>query len=463
MPVYAQAPQFQTPDFAGAFIKGITAGQNLFQQKERLSMEKSRMLMEQAREERAMDLHMKQMETQDLQLNAQKAALDQNRLSFNKAMKEDEAITGAMGQFEEEMDAFKDGINSDFGKLEPYEFAIFDPEEIGKYSIKRRNALKDYFQRMQIIQAKYPGLANHPVHGVRYNQLMGEVQDKLVPISQLALADETTELNQYQLAATTIINSDATPALKAQQMNILTAKMGHLGTSSNPGVVQRYDGFRKEFDAQVTRLREQDHELNVAEGKNRMEVQVTADKEFAKSHNDYVTTERPRVLTGIRNLQEVVSQLKTGGVKTGPFTGLLPDVAKLNTNQARDKVWAVVQTSLKAILGGQFTEKEAEALLNRTFDENQTAENNADRVQRFLDGLIAKAQEMDRMHEYFETRQTLRGYTPSVNVDDIITGKSTPGGGQPKPTVVATTDDVAAALGGDVNPNDTTDFSIFDE
>ena len=105
-------------------------------------------------------------------------------------------------------------------------------------------------------------------------------------------------------------------------------------------------------------------------------------------------------------LDTVITGLKTGAVKTGGFSGLLPEsaqraVAKPLAN-ARQDVQRVIFPQLRQTMGAQFTEKEGERVLNATFDTAQEPAIIANRLEK-LKAVIAEQNQVRRQaKEYFD-------------------------------------------------------------
>ena len=73
-------------------------------------------------------------------------------------------------------------------------------------------------------------------------------------------------------------------------------------------------------------------------------------------------------------------------------------------------VGQVVQQSLRETLGGQFAQKEGEALIQRAYDEALPPEMNAARLRALFMQLQSIAQSKQAMYDYVKDRGTLEGY-----------------------------------------------------
>lgn len=117
----------------------------------------------------------------------------------------------------------------------------------------------------------------------------------------------------------------------------------------------------------------------------------------------------------IAQLHDVSEALKdqSGGL-TGPVRGRLPDMVRSVTNPnavaMRERVEEVVQRSLRAILGAQFTEKEGERLIARAYNPSLSQDENAIRVNRLLTQLEGAYKVKAEAADYFEKNGTLSGW-----------------------------------------------------
>lgn len=76
----------------------------------------------------------------------------------------------------------------------------------------------------------------------------------------------------------------------------------------------------------------------------------------------------------------------------------------------KQRVEQVVQSSLKATLGGQFAAREADQLFARAYDLGAKAEENAARLMMLADQLERTVAVKDQMYAYFNQHRTMKGY-----------------------------------------------------
>ena len=140
-----------------------------------------------------------------------------------------------------------------------------------------------------------------------------------------------------------------------------------------------------------------------------------ADEVFAKEKVDWQTTGRSDVAKNAAQLRQAIDRLKSGEAKTGFMFGITPrgmDAATSPvTTDTMEKVQEAAQRNLRAVLGGQFAEREGAQLISRVFNPYMKPEYNAERAQRLLTAIEQAAAAKDKMVAHFEKYGTLRGYT----------------------------------------------------
>lgn len=175
-------------------------------------------------------------------------------------------------------------------------------------------------------------------------------------------------------------------------------------------------------------------------------VQESIDREFGKEYAKFVAG------GGYADVQKQLAQLERtaatlespeGAGATGPIVGRLPDAARAFTREGaqaislREGVEEVVQRNLKAVLGGQFTEREGEKLVQRAYNPSLPPPENARRVRLLIKQINDAAQAKLEAGKYIEQNGTLRGFQGVLrtSVNDFLTDSdlSTAGGaGQTK-------------------------------
>lgn len=142
-----------------------------------------------------------------------------------------------------------------------------------------------------------------------------------------------------------------------------------------------------------------------------------ADEAFAKDYVSFTQGGAQDAAKQLSQLQEVSAALKQPGADlTGPIRGSAPDFVQKFTSAGqkaiamRERVEEVVQRSLRAILGAQFTEKEGERLIARAYNPSLSESENAIRVDRLLTQLQQGYATKQDAARYFEKNGSLQGW-----------------------------------------------------
>lgn len=161
---------------------------------------------------------------------------------------------------------------------------------------------------------------------------------------------------------------------------------------------------------------------NASAGKTLTPGQKMADDTFAKDAAEYyygggkATTEK-----NLARFASAIQTLRDNPDLTGGITPRIPILSSdsvqdtINPKMAavRDEVRGAVQASLRQVLGAQFTEKEGEAIFNRSFNPRLSTEENVKRATAELEAIQRMAAQKDGSMEHFLANGTLRGYRPS--------------------------------------------------
>jgi hypothetical protein len=176
--------------------------------------------------------------------------------------------------------------------------------------------------------------------------------------------------------------------------------------------------------------------------------QKTADEQAGKDIADYYYGGgKATVEKNIGRLQGAIDKLQsnpslTGGISTR-IPGLGSDIAQdtINPEMAtvRDDIRGAIQGTLKQVLGGQFTEKEGEAIFSRAFNPRLSSAENVKRATSELESLKRMVGDKERAKDYFLAHGTLKGFEPTgtnLQVNEEIAargqdGAQLKGGGLP--------------------------------
>jgi hypothetical protein len=165
--------------------------------------------------------------------------------------------------------------------------------------------------------------------------------------------------------------------------------------------------------------------------------QKAADTAFGKEYNDFVAG------GGITTIQKNLSDLDKAidalekspqGDITGKLIGLSDKAGTLSfTNskaaEIKDIVGGVVQSNLRAVLGGQFAQKEGEALLARAYNTAQPQKDNLNRLKALRQQIANTGQAKLQAVSEFEEKGTLKDFKASnvraAQIEDTKKKKTT--------------------------------------
>lgn len=153
--------------------------------------------------------------------------------------------------------------------------------------------------------------------------------------------------------------------------------------------------------------------------------QETIDKEFGKEYAKFALQDKSKLERNLSNIEDAITRLGKTDMATGPIISLLPDAVRKRAFKegwnAQQAIETVTQQSLKAILGGQFAQKEAEMLFARQFDPSQDEAENVRRAESLQNQLSQVIEAKKDAAEYFETNGTMAGF----NKETLDKAKST--------------------------------------
>jgi len=160
------------------------------------------------------------------------------------------------------------------------------------------------------------------------------------------------------------------------------------------------------------------------------EAQKSIDREFGKEYSKFVIGGgASSVGKNISQLQDATNilqkHLDAGNDLTGDFRSVLPESLRSFANpegvKIQQMVEEVVQSNLKAVLGAQFTEREAQQLLARTFNPKLLPEENIRRIQNLQKSIELAFQQKLKAVQYFEENGTISGFkgASSITLDQI--------------------------------------------
>jgi hypothetical protein len=160
--------------------------------------------------------------------------------------------------------------------------------------------------------------------------------------------------------------------------------------------------------------------------------QTAVDQAFGKDYADwnagggYSAVQKTQ-----KQLEEQITRLGKSDDISGPWIGALSDFGSAGgvlggaaswgqrtfypeSIDTRQQIEEAIQTNLRRVLGSQYTEKEGENLLRRTFDPGLDEGVNMRRAEQVLQQLDSMAQAKDTAAKYYEQQGTLVGWNGTL-------------------------------------------------
>jgi len=140
--------------------------------------------------------------------------------------------------------------------------------------------------------------------------------------------------------------------------------------------------------------------------------ELKADQSFATDFQKWVSGGFSNTQANIAKLENVLSDIEDPNTERGNV--LLPESIRARTNKAsvtvEQDVGNVVFQSLKEILGGQFTEKEGQKLVQQTYDPRLSDTENAAKLRATIKSLKDMATAKQSSAQHFSDNGTLKGF-----------------------------------------------------
>ena len=163
---------------------------------------------------------------------------------------------------------------------------------------------------------------------------------------------------------------------------------------------------------------------------NQGELETQGAKDVSKVLSDQYVEWRmgdkaSQVESNLASLKEAYTTLEQNPEITGVLKGIMPDTFTAWQNpdllKVKESVAAVVQQNLKAILGGQFTEKEGENLIRRAFNPQLGVKENLRRVGLLITQMErAKSQKNEMINYYEQNNFSIRDFKGKAIVDKSL-------------------------------------------
>jgi len=139
--------------------------------------------------------------------------------------------------------------------------------------------------------------------------------------------------------------------------------------------------------------------------------QEAADKKFGDAYQEWTQQGGSATVQGnLDSLKEAMAALQADSTLTGgtleksPFgaTDAVQARVKPNAFAVKQKIYEAIQATLKSTLGAQFTAKEGEDLLNRSYDPRLSTEQNVEKLQHTIKKIQDKVDAFNASAKYFE-------------------------------------------------------------
>lgn len=142
------------------------------------------------------------------------------------------------------------------------------------------------------------------------------------------------------------------------------------------------------------------------------EAQKAVDRAFGKDYAAYIAGGGySRTITQLDTLKNANSRLQSGKENlSGPILSMAPERARMKSIAVQQEIEKTIQSSLRETLGAQFTEKEGENLMKRSFDPRLNEKENAKRVGAIIRELEMMAKAKKDAADYYQKNGSLVGY-----------------------------------------------------
>lgn len=196
--------------------------------------------------------------------------------------------------------------------------------------------------------------------------------------------------------------------LAQQQNNLSRAELGVLDQQ----IASQYRDAQLDLQKQIAdRKMKELEETRRARGVNLTPGEKEVDKKFAKEYASWSTGGFSNVQGNLEKLEGALNKINEDGEVGSVF---LPEMIRARTNPesvtVEQDVGNVVFQSLKEILGGQFTEKEGQKLVQQSYDPRLSDKENAKKVKDSLTKLRNMAKAKQEAVDYYSANGTLKGF-----------------------------------------------------
>jgi hypothetical protein len=175
------------------------------------------------------------------------------------------------------------------------------------------------------------------------------------------------------------------------------------------------DAIKAEADAAAAQAglaqKQKEAKLNLTPG------QKKADETYAADYNAWIVNgEYATVVQDLKTLNAVIDTLRSGKTLSGNVVGRLPEFVQKalygdDPKATKDAIDRLTVSSLRTILGSQFTKDEGERIQAQSYDITSGEESNIPKIQKSINELLGRAMAKQAAAQYFSENGTLAGYT----------------------------------------------------
>jgi hypothetical protein len=298
-------------------------------------------------------------------------------------------------------------------------------DQLGNYVASNQAALAEYgVPPEQIAQWSQPGALNR--------QALQKFVTDATPFAEMLKTQVVSQGSRvYQGGRMIAENPKDAPPPKYETVTLKDGEYEYI-----PG---QPETMRKLGDSAVKTPLVQVNTGDTPTAKNLSPFQKKQDEIYAQTLSDWNTGGASDAAKGIDQMKAVSERLRSGEDLTGFLMGMTPDFVARGINpqavDTRELAEEVVQRNLRIILGAQFTAKEGERLIARAYNKGLSEEMNAERIDRLVQAMDGRAQQMKSLNEYTTRYGTSAGWDGSLaTVDDLLDAMDGKGGGRNAPT-----------------------------
>lgn len=329
--------------------------------------------------------------------------------------------------------AREDAIMATGGQLTADQYALLTPEQQKALRMQRYSSVRNNISQADLAINYQTQQENNML--LEQQRMQKDAMDryKANPNKTLSKADIMTILGPKEyLAATMRGNDGSTLITNANFLNKLRTELRkETDLNKRANLEQQINdvmglGSVGKYDPKITFDKKRAETL-ATQGLNFGERpmnkgEISTDEKFATIYTKYIDDGRgAKNIANLEKLGDAKLILKAaaqnGVAVSGVTAGMLSGFPKLSAYfneqglMVEERIASVIQQSLKEILGGQFSEKEGEALIRRGYNPNLSPEEN---LERLLD-LYAQSEQLietekESVYHWENNNNSMRGY-----------------------------------------------------